>query len=344
MSYANENQTANLFFFRTEIEALCSCQITNNKTKNEKNFLFASQQVPFNIAKKLTTFPVMMLKNSAKSFFARTREIINHRDVIRSKIGSPNKIVIHVSRLLNSTVNFYIYDLIKQNPLAIVVVHIIPHGINSQRVMPLSYKNKLDVFFKKYSRIIFGLSFFDKINDKYGFTSSITEKIYAIPGLEQTIRQFHPHVEPVPLAGIVSEETKTHHNHKMLVIGQKHIYNDHVTIENYAKIIEKLKSIAKENDVISIDYLPHPRRKAMMELCDPSFNCLETNESSEMIVMQSPYQVIASFSSTALIFSKLLSGNNTKVVSVGTNLSQRMDVIQVTIQLMKGINIEIIDV
>ncbi|HQQ62938.1 MAG TPA: hypothetical protein PLF22_05125 [Pseudomonadales bacterium] len=349
--------TTNLFFFRTEIEALCSAQIANHCDANETALLFAQNDKALAIARLMTSQPIQMLDNQARGFFSRTRELLAHIRHVRQSVaatGNPARIVIHVSRLLNSTVNFYIQDLINHFPQAHLAVHIIPHGINSQLVMPLSRADRFKVILKKYSRCYLGISYFSEIHDKYGFTAPITEKIYAIPGLEHVIQQFHKHVEAVPLSRVNALDVSAPDNGRMLVIGQKWIYDFHATPSDYTRLVhlteaqhtqlvEKLKQLAIDYGVSGVDYLPHPRRKEVMELYDPSFHCLETSQSCEMIVLQNKYRVIASFSSTALIFARLLSGNNgTTVLSVGTEASKRPEVVRVTRELMENIGVRLL--
>jgi hypothetical protein len=331
--------TVNFFFFRTEAEAICCCQIVNNLKQDEENYLFSFKKNPMNIASRLTSAEVGMMENQATNFFSRTLEIKRQIAVLLSKLDDPSRIVLHVSRFFNSTTGYYIYALQKRYPAAEIVVHKYPHSLGSQKIRMLSGKQLRKLQFKKYARSMLGLSFYSEIRDFHGFLSPIMEKVYVMPGMEENVRQYHHNVASLPFSGLPYGARPL--KKRMLVIGQANITSKHMSHEDAARIPGKLIEIAKAHALDGIDYLPHPRRLERMEMYDESFNIVSTEYSAEILAIDEMYEVVASFTSTAIFFVKLLLGDApVRVISVGTNRSGNAQDLKMKHRIMDQLGVE----
>ena len=336
----------NLFFFRTECEAICSCLIANNNKKQGKNCIFFSYEYkPYNVAKKMSRVPTVLWEKKTRGPFERTAEIKYQIKQICKEVKNHTKVIIHIGQLSPSRVNYYIRHIIDNYPHIELVVHAIPHGLKEQRLKKLSVWKQKKMKIKNCMKRISGLPlFYDRIYDSYGFLSPITEKIYVFPGFEKEVKKYHRNVEALPLSKGTGNKNKDVQN-KMLIIGQKNIGGFHITEEQVLHVTQKIITTAHENGISQIDYLPHPRRKAALELYDESFNMIETSYSAEILVIDNGYKIVASFTTTGLVFSKMLSGDSaTRFISFGANLSTRQEELHDILLVMRRMGIEIIDV
>ena len=314
-----KNNIINFYFFRTEAEAIC-CSLIANKKKDEINCLISYKLNAFNTAKYFTDSEVYLFELKAKNYISRTFEIKRQINFIKSKIADHENIVLHLSNYATNT-GYIVNALVREHKK--VSVQVYPHGLSKVVTKFYSFKKMIRMKIKKYGRIIFGISYYDNVKDIRGLTSPLTEKVYVYPGLQDKTLKYHHNVELIPIGNTRSHTVKT--KNSMLIIGQRAVDND-LSHNDINKVIDKFKEIAKNEHVEKIDYLPHPRAKRELFFYDETFNKVSTKHSAEILAMSEGYRIVASFSSTSLIFARLLNPDSSfKVYSVGLNKARVLD-------------------
>jgi hypothetical protein len=261
---------------------------------------------------------------------------------LKEKIDTHNRIIIHTPRLFNSTVCFFIGTLNRIYPNVEISVHLYPHNISSLKYKKIKIKEKIRQKIKKYFYKIFGLHFYDDFHDIRGLSSPITKKIYVVPGTEENIKKYHNNIAIIPFGGV--EINKKNTKNSILVIGQANITEKYLSREIEKKATKRILEIKNDNKINNVDYLPHPR-KTNLELYDDSFNLVKTEYCAEVLALDEMYEIIISFNSTGLLYTKMLLGDtNVRVISIGINQSELYEELESTKKVMNSIGIEIINV
>ena len=335
-----KDNVVNFYFFRTEAEAICSALITNNK-KDEANYLISYKQQAFDTAKYFcSSRNIYLFHLKASNYIARTREIKEQINFVKSRIPSLNtQIKLHISNCGTNT-GYIIDALIRENRK--VAINLFPHGLSEEGFKKLSFSKIIRLKIKKYGRIIFGISFYDVFSDIKGYTSPLIEKIYIFPGFENKVETYHKLVEIVPTNNHPKPPSII--KNRMLVIGQRTI-DCHLHNQDIDNIINKIIELSKNYNMDGVDYVVHPRAKRKWFLFHHTFNQVSSNRSAEILALSEGYRVVVSFSSTSLLFIRLLNPDEKlTVLSVGLNKVRFPDKFILIKKLMKLAGVKLINI
>lgn len=316
----------NLYFIKTELEYLCAKLICLKINPEHPNLLYYYNERFDGMVDKADWSLTGYLPYSRKLPFPdrqkRLRECL-HRVAadVRSLNPEPEKICIHVNKIPNSTTNYQINFLRRVFKTARVCVCLIPHGAGDFARGEKDFSRRLKFWQRKFrpADLLFkDISYYVHRGDGHGAEDPIVERIYFL----NRSPQFGPPEKAfeLPRFNVLSRKPASAKQVRAaLIVGQNLSRKDRLLPGDLETVSSAMKRFLEASGLGMVHYSRHPRSKDQMELFDDAYEVLDHQGPVELVLIDTPYEVVISCYSTVLLNARLILGKDSRVVSMGLN-------------------------
>jgi len=321
-----DSSTVNLYFIKTELEYLCAKLICLKINPDHPNLLYYYNERFDGIVDRSDWSLTGYLSYSRKLPFPtrqqRLRECL-HRVAadIRSITPEPGKIRIHVNKIPNSTTNYQINFLRRTFRRSRVCVHLIPHGAGDFARGEKDFFRKLKFWLRKFRPADFlfkDISYYVHRGNGHGAEDRIVERVYFL----HRAPQFGPPGKAfeLPRFNVLSRKPDSPKRVRAaLIVGQNLFRKDRLLPEDMKAVTAAVKRFLAKFDLDEIHYSRHPRSQDRMELFDDAYAVLDHRGPVELVLIDTPYDVVVSCYSTVLLNARLILDSDSRVASIGLN-------------------------
>ena len=341
------SSSASVYFVKTELEALASEIIAAQFEPQSANLLaYSGHNAPHLINPKAFQALLSLSYTKQKGFLSEKRSI--HKNLeklgieLRKLTPHPDNIYIHIPRLSTSKTNYAINYLIKKFPNSTVRVRLIPHGIVSVNLIPLTFSKRLKLLRRKYhpSNIVFpSLRYYPPRKDLVGGLDEIVDRVYTFKGISAP----YPAGKVVELSGVrsyIQSTQQTKLARSPVVIGQPLLKNGLISEAAHNTVKQQIFDWLKENSFETIYYSKHPRSGDELDFFDNEYRLLQQDGAVEIALCEIQPEVVISCFSTALATAKTLFGDEIRAISFGLALTDSDKKEEVS-KFFKSIDIEL---
>jgi len=318
-----------IYLVKTELEALASEIIAKQFEPDSLNLLIYNKKAEPHLINPLA-FQSRLASSYAqgKGILAEKKSIYkNLKDLsteLRRLNPKPTYIYIHLPRLSTSKTNYCVNYLRREFPQSILRVRLIPHGLVSVDLIPLTFFKRLKLLRKKLhpANLLFpSLSYYAPKGDLIGGLDEIVDRIYTFKGLSTP----YPTQKVVELSGLrsyIQSTPKARTTRSAVIIGQPLLKNGSISESAHAVVRRQIHDWLKNNSFQTIYYSRHPRSGETLDFFEEDYQLLEQNGPVEIALCDIQPEVVISCYSTALATAKVLFGDEIRAISFGLALTQ----------------------
>ncbi len=321
--------SVSVYFVKTELEALAAEIIATQFESESLNVLaYSGKSSPFFIKPNVFKISIEFARIKQKGFLSEKKAVCKSLEELSFEIkkltSDPENIYIHIPRLSTSKTNYAINYFIKKFPSSTVCVRLIPHGIVSINLIPLTFSKRLKLLRRKYhpTNLVFPfLRYYPPRHDLIGGSDKIVDRVYTFKGIST------PYVSEkvVEISGVKNYIQGIQNNNSIrsaVVIGQPLIKNGLITDEDHAFVKREILDWLKYNSYQIVYYSKHPRSGDILDFYDKKYRIIEQEGAVEVFLCKIQPDVVISCFSTALATAKVLLGDDVRAISFGLELTQ----------------------
>lgn len=341
--------TAAIYIVKTELEALCCEIVANNFQAGCHNALYYLGDTEIYLFRREAFVTVAPLH------FRRMPGLLGKQRSIRKALTSIvsdlkkyeidfSEILIHLPKLSATRTNYVINFLRFYFPLAHLRVRLIPHGTVNFSLQRITWKRKLTLWRRwatPFNLLFPDLQYYIPSGDWVGGLDVLVDRIYVLPNAVHPYpetRVFHlPRLIEYLGGGSPSIDGST-----ALVIGQPALRVGAISQTGHSRISARIKEWLSALGVTKIYYSKHPRARDHLDFYDKSYLTIDQAGAIETLLPSIGAGIVVSCFSTALFTSRMLLGEDARVVSIGINLANFPGQPEL-LENMRASGIEIID-
>ena len=310
-----------VYFVKTELELLSSEIIAKSFEAKSYNILAYQTTIFDKSASPAFDAAVPFMPDQSSGYFSTHKSIEASLSLaaerIRSHHVSPKQIRIHLPRISTSKSNFSINFFKKAFPNSEVVICIIPHGLVSIDIIPLTFQKKLKFFKRRWgvNSIFFPkLKYYSPNTDLIGILDKKVICVYTFKGMEGNYPSNKVRLLEIALSRRADGDKKT-----AVIVGQPLLKDGFATRQSVDTITDKIHAWVKENNFDIVYYSKHPRSGQYLDFYHEDYIILEQNGAIEPTLCEMRPHAIISCYSTALAIGKSLLGDSVECISIGLN-------------------------
>lgn len=320
-------KTVSIYFVKTQLELLASELISSSFEAD--SFNIAVHQVDFQVKHRSFDRSIPFISVKEKGFLGTYKSIMaglqNLKKTIETEVSAPDTIKIHLPRISTSKSNYSINFIKKSFPQSRIILCIIPHGLVSIDIIPLSFRKRIKFQRRRWNpgRLLFrDLKYYVPRNDLIGILDNNVKHIYTFPGMETNYPK-----EKVRLLKI--EKANNSDRSKIaVVVGQPLLKDGFASKEDVELITRKIHAWVKEQNFDMVYYSKHPRAEDYLDFYSEDYRMLEQDGAIEPLLCEIQPEAIVSCYSTALAIGKSLLGDDVNCISIGlehTNTDKKQE-------------------
>lgn len=322
------SNVVSIFFVKTELEALASELIATQFEKENFTLLVYQGRKEPHLINPETFKESLSISYEGKDrptpekvSIAKGLTVL--RATIEKNILKPEKIVIHTPRISTSKTNFSINFLKRSFPQADISVRLIPHGIVSINLIPITTSKKIKFIKKKINpinRLIHNLNYYIPKGDLIGGMDEIVDRIYTFKGI---ISPYSPDkvFELSGLKDYINKNNPKKSEQIALIIGQPLLKNGSITQIAHDIVSQKMHDWLKLQSIENVYYSKHPRSGDDLDFYQEDYRILNQEGPVEIALCELQPEIVISCYSTALATAKILLGDEIRAISFGLDLT-----------------------
>lgn len=321
--------SVSIYFVKTELETLAAEVIADQSGSTNANLLvYSGKHAPYLVNRDAFDTVIKFSDRKETGFLKEKRSIYNGLKNLAAEIEKlhhrPDNIYIHLPRLSTSKTNYSINYLIKRFPCSTVRVRLIPHGVVSTTLIPITPSRQLKLLRRLLNpaNLLFpGLRYYPPTSDLIGGMDRIVDSVYTFQGIASPFPA-HKVIELTGLRSYIQRTPKARAERSAIIIGQPLLENGLISEENHSTITQQIADWLKENAIETVYYSKHPRSKERLDFFHDGYEILKQDGAVEVALCEIQPEVVISCYSTALATAKGLFGDEIQALSFGVMLSQ----------------------
>lgn len=320
---------AALYFVKTELETLAAEIIANEQERGSTNVMvYQSKLAPHCIKPGAFELKLSLPYNRSRGMFAQKREILRNLNSLRDSLRATGKrfaeIHVHLPRLSTAKTNYAINYLKKAFPKTRLTVRLIPHGLVSVNLIPLSASKRWKYLKKKLNplNLLFPkLVYCPPTKDLVGGLDDIVDRVYTFKGLATPYPDFKV-VELADLKGYIQGGNARPVERSAVIIGQSLLTHHFMSEADHATVEARIHEWLKQHGYDKVFYSRHPRAGDKLDFHRDEYQPLVQNGAVEIALCEVQPEVVISCYSTALVTAKILFGEGIRALSFGLEFAK----------------------
>lgn len=318
-----------IYLVKTELEALASEMIAGRLETGSHNLLaYSAVKEPHLAHPESFDIRLSIYSDPQRGALAERKAICTNLEALTQSVRAlnenPDDIRIHLPRLSTSKSNYAINYLKKSFPNSSVRICLIPHGLVSIELTPLSTSKKIKLLKRKWhpANLLFPkLNYYAATTDLIGGLDEIVQNIYTFPGISMPFPA-HKIIELSGLKDYLQNAPKTRSERTAIVIGQTLLENEFISESAHSIVRDQIRRWLADNNFEKIYYSKHPRAGDRLDFYIDEYSLIDQKGSVEIALCELQPDVVISCYSTALATAKILFADDIRCLSFGLSLAE----------------------
>ncbi|ASK35491.1 polysialyltransferase family glycosyltransferase [Alloalcanivorax mobilis] len=316
-------RTVAVYFTKTELEVLSSEIIAGTYEHGSDNLLVHQGRRAPQIIRERTFRSVLRFDDAKQSGKRREKaRIVENLEALAHAVGDggevPSAIKLHLPRTSTSRSNYAIRFLERAFPHARVEICLIPHGLVSVEITPLTLKYRWRFFRRRWHpvHLLFpALRYYTPKGDLIGGLDPKVSTVYTFQGMPTP----YPLEKTRELSGareyLQAASEGAPRQRCALIIGQPLVMHNRLSAGQEKAASDQVAQWLSEHGYQQVYYSKHPRSGEHLDFYQDQYSILQQQGAVEVVLCELRPEVVISCYSTALVTTKVLFGEDIRALS-----------------------------